>query len=37
MLKEINAINSVVKTVLALVILAVLGAGGWFAYDNYFA
>ena len=37
MLKEINTINSVVKTVLALVILAALGAGGWFAYDNYFA
>ncbi|NQT13071.1 MAG: hypothetical protein HQ582_10005 [Planctomycetes bacterium] len=37
MLKTVNALNSFVGTLLSLVILIALGAGAWFAYDNYFA
>lgn len=37
MFKTINAINGLVGTVLSLAILTALGAGGWFAYQTYFA
>ena len=37
MLKTLNALNNLTRTILALAILAVLLAGGWFAYQTYFA
>ncbi len=37
MFKTISALNSLLGTLLALLIVAALGAGGWFAYDTYFA
>lgn len=37
MLKTVNALNSFVGTLLSLLIVIALGAGAWFAYDNYFA
>jgi hypothetical protein len=36
-LKTVNALNSLVGTLLSLLIVLALGAGAWFAYDNYFA
>jgi len=35
--KTVTAINNLVGTIVSLVILAALGAGGWFAYQTYFA
>jgi len=35
--KTVNAINSLLGTILSLAILTALGAGGWFAYQTYFA
>lgn len=37
MFKTISALNSLLGTLLALVIVAGLGFGGWFAYHAYFA
>ena len=37
MLKTINAVNKLAGTIVSLVVLAVIGAGGWYAYQTYFA
>ena len=37
MLKTINAVNKLAGTIVSLTILAVIGAGGWYAYQTYFA
>ena len=37
MFKTISALNSLLGTLLSLVIVAALGVGGWFAYHAYFA
>lgn len=36
-LKLVQALNSLVGTVLALAIIGLVAAGGWFAYRNYYA
>lgn len=36
-LKTLNALNNLTRTIVSLAILVVLAAGGWFAYDAYFA
>ena len=37
MLKTINAVNKLAGTIVSLAVLAVIGAGGWYAYQTYFA
>ena len=36
MFKTVNALNSLVGTVLSLAILTALATGGWFIYQGYF-
>jgi len=35
-LKTINAVNNLTGTIVSLAVLAVIGAGGWYAYQTYF-
>ena len=37
MLKTINAVSNLAGTIVSLAVLAVIGAGGWYAYQTYFA
>ena len=37
MLKLVQALNSLIGAVLALAIIGLVAAGGWFAYKNYYA
>jgi len=36
-LKTINAVNNLAGTIVSLAVLAIIGAGGWYAYQTYFA
>lgn len=37
LMNHLQTVNSFLRTLLALIVIGAMGAGGWFAYSNYYA